>query len=248
MKEPRSLLALLVLIVIAAALSAPLGTPEVAAFAKDFLPAAATLVSAYVGAWYGAALVKRAAKDDERKRNIGAGARAMFALWRQVNAVAQIQLDVVNKYRDNPSAPVAMPPVDYPLNDFARVNLDDLAFFLDLGNATILEELVIAELRFFHAVETIRERSSLHLTEIQPVLERLIPNGGPIPHAELQAALGPRLFSLLIDKTRMLIHQVDDAVATLDAVAANLYAALKAEFPDVKFPAPSKPEAAEAAG
>lgn len=120
------MLILLVLIVVAAALSSPFGTPEIAAFAKDFLPAAATLVSAYVGAWYGAALVKQSAKDDERKRNIGAGVRAMFTLWRQVNVVAQIQLDVVSKYRDNPAAPVVMPPVEYPLNDVARLNLDEL--------------------------------------------------------------------------------------------------------------------------
>ncbi|HEK1481301.1 hypothetical protein I5Q65_20420 [Pseudomonas aeruginosa] len=240
MQEPRSLLILLVLIVVAAALSSPFGTPEIAAFAKDFLPAAATLVSAYVGAWYGAALVKQSAKDDERKRNIGAGVRAMFTLWRQVNVVAQIQLDVVSKYRDNPAAPVVMPPVEYPLNDVARLNLDELAFLLDQGNSKVLEDLSIAEQRFVHAVETIRERSRLHLAEIQPVLERLIPKGGPIPHAELEAALGPRLFSLLIDKTRMLIYQVDDAVETLDSAASGLYMALKSMFPEVKFPAPSQ--------
>ncbi|HSX64732.1 MAG TPA: hypothetical protein VLF15_08390 [Pseudoxanthomonas sp.] len=241
MKELRNPLALLVLIIVVASFSAPFGTPQLAAFAKDFLPAVATLVAAYAGAWYGASLVKEAAKDEQRKRDVGAGARAMFVLWRQVNAVAQIQMDVVNKYRDNPSAPLVMPPVNYPLNDFARVNLDDLAFFLDLGNAKILEDLAIAELRFFHAIETIRERSRLHLMEIQPVLERIIPNGGPVSHAELQAALGPRLFSLLIDQTKRLILQVDDAVSTLDAVASDLHAALKVAFPDAKFPTQSQP-------
>lgn len=239
MNELRNPIALLVLVIVIAAFSAPFGTPQLAAFAKDFLPAVATLVAAYAGAWYGASLVKEMAKNDERKRNISAGARAMFLLWRQLNTAAQIQMDWVEKYRDNPSAPVVMPPINYPLAD-VRINLDDLNFFIDLGNVEVLQNLAIAELRFLHAIEIVRERSRLHLVEIQPVLEKIIPNGGPVPHAELQAALGPRLFSILIDQTRLLFLRIDEAVTTLDAVSAELHAALKAAFPEAKFPTTSE--------
>lgn len=241
MKKLRNPIALLVLVIVIAAFSAPFGTPQLAAFAKDFLSAVATLVAAYAGAWYAASLVKEMAQSDERKRNISAGARAMFLLWRQLNTVAQIQMDWVEKYRNNPSAPVVMPPINYPLTDCARINLDDLGFFIDLGNVEVLENLAIAELRFLHAIEIVRERSKLHLMEIQPVLERIIPNGGSVPHAKLQATLGPRLFSLLIDQTRLLILRIDEAVKTLDAASAELHAALKAAFPEAKFPATSKP-------
>lgn len=168
------------LIIVAASFSAPFGTPQLAAFAKDFLPAVATLIAAYAGAWYGATLVREAAQQDERKRNIGVGARTMFTLWRQVNLMAQIQVDGADVYRDNPAAPIAMPPVSLPMNEQARTDLNGLAFFLDLGNIKILEDLAIAEQNFLHALDVVKTRSALHLTEIQPILEKVIPNGGAI--------------------------------------------------------------------
>ncbi|MHC8299142.1 hypothetical protein [Pseudomonas sp. ZS1P83] len=114
MKKLKNPLTLLVLIIVAASFSAPFGTPKLAAFAKDFLPAVATLIAAYAGAWYGASLVRDAAQEDERKRRIGAGARAMFTLWCQVNILAQIQMDFVDDYRDKPSVVISLPPIDYP--------------------------------------------------------------------------------------------------------------------------------------
>lgn len=241
MKKLKSPLTLLVLIVVAASFSAPFGTPQLAAFAKDFLPAVATLIAAYAGAWYGASLVRDSAQEDEQKRQIGAGARAMFTLWRQVNIVAQIQMDFVDDYRDNPSVVISLPPIDYPLDEPPRIDLDSLAFFLDLGNAGILERLVIAEQNFLHAIDVIRSRSTLHFMEVQPILEKIIPNGGPISHAFLEQALGPRLFSQLIDQTKRLIFRVDRSIEDLDKVADELHAALKKGFPDTKFPQPSKP-------
>ncbi|WP_256588178.1 hypothetical protein [Pseudomonas sp. AD21] len=73
MKKLKNPLTLLVLIIVAASFSAPFGTPQLAAFAKDFLPAVATLIAAYAGAWYGASLVRDAAQEDERKRQITHG-------------------------------------------------------------------------------------------------------------------------------------------------------------------------------
>ncbi|QLG92386.1 hypothetical protein HZF02_20055 [Pseudomonas yamanorum] len=240
MKKLKNPLTLLVLIIVAASFSAPFGTPQLAAFAKDFLPAAATLIAAYAGAWYGASLVRDAAQEDERKRQIGAGARAMFTLWRQINIVAQIQMDFVDDYRDNPSVVISLPPIDYPLDEPPRIDLDSLAFFLDLGNAEILEALVIAEQNFLHAIDVVRTRSTLHFVEVQPILEKIIPNGGPISHASLEKALGPRLFSQLIDQTKRLIFRVDRSIEDLDKVADELHTALKKGFPDAKFPRPSK--------
>ena len=242
MKKLKNPLTLLVLIIVAASFSAPFGTPQLAAFAKDFLPAVATLIAAYAGAWYGASLVRDAAQEDERKRQIGAGARAMFTLWRQINIVAQIQMDFVDDYRDNPSVVISLPPIDYPLDEPPRIDLDSLAFFLDLGDAEILEALVIAEQNFLHAIDVVRTRSTLHYVEVQPILEKIIPNGGTISHGSLEQALGPRLFSQLIDQTKRLIFRVDRSIEDLDKVADELYAALKKGFPNAKFPRPSKPE------
>lgn len=244
MNELKNPIALLVLIIVVASFSGPFGTPAMASLAKDFLPAVATLVAAYAGAWYAATLQQKTASKELRLRQISIGARALFIMWRQLNTVAQIQEDVVDKYRDYPPAPLAMPPLTGPLDDAIRLDIESLAFLFDQGKPELLANLWIAETRFVHAVEAIRRRSTLHANEVQPRIENKIPEGRNLTPEELRGILGVRLFQLLIDQTREVIWRTDDAVETLEAVLADLHVALKTIFPEGKFPraAPMKDE------
>lgn len=236
MKALKNPIALLVIILVVAAFSAPFGTPELAAFAKDFLPAVATLVAAYAGAFYGATLIQEATKKELRLRQIGIGARALFTMWRQLNAIQQFQIDVVEKYRNYPPAPLAMPPVNVQIDDTVRLDIDSLAFLLDYGKSELLANLCIAETRFIHAIETVRSRSSLHANEIQPKLENKTPANRNLTPDELKKIVGVRLFSLLVDQTHEAMAKTDDAVETLEAVEIDLHNALKTIFPEGKFP------------
>lgn len=243
MNELKHPIALLVIIIIAAAFAAPFGTPELALFAKDFLPAIATLVAAYAGAYYGATLIKEAAEKEQRSRDIGAGARALFTLWRQLNAIALFQKDIVEKYRDYPPAPLAMPPVSSAvIDDVVKLDIDSIAFLLDHGKSELLGNLCIAESRFIDAIQIIRRRSDLHANEVQPKLEGMIPPNRNLTPDELQKIIGIRLFSLLVDQTQDVINKTDDAVATLEFVAQELYSVLQKIFPEGKFPRASSME------
>lgn len=239
MKDLKNPIALLVLILMAAAFSAPFGTPTLAAFAKDFLPAVATLVAAYAGAWYATSLSRETASKEQQLRQVSAGARALFTLWRQLNTIAQIQEDVIDRYRNYPPAPLAMPPLTMPLDDSTRVDIDSLGFLLDHGKSELLANLCLCETRFLHAIDAIRRRSALHANEVQPKLEDMIPPERNLTPDELRGIVGVRLFKLLVDQTNEVIAKTDDAVETLEVVAANLYMALKAIFPESKFPRPA---------
>ncbi len=236
MKELKNPIALLVLILLVAAFIAPFGSTTLAVFARDFLPAAATLVAAYAGALYGATLAHEAAKKDMRLKQIGIGARAMFTIWRQLNTIAQIQEDIVGKYRDYPPAPLAMPPIDVPIDDTIRIDIDGLAFLLDYGKSNLLINLCIAETRFIHAVDAIRRRSALHMDEVQPKLENKIPIGRNLTPDELRSLIGTRLFMQLVEQTQDVISRTDDAVDTLETVDDDLHEALQEIFPEGKFP------------
>ena len=242
MKNLKNPIAILVLVIVAAAFSAPFGTPALAAFAKDFLPAVATLVAAYAGAWYASSLKQETTIKEQRTRQIGSGARALFTIWRQLNTIAQIQEDVIAKYRNYPPAPLAMPPLTVPIDDTTRLDIDGLAFLIDHGKPELLANLCIAEIRFVHAVDAIRRRSMLHVNEVQPKLEGMIQEGRNLTPEELRTIIGVRLFSLLVDYTHEVIAKTDDAVATLEAVSADLHATLKAIFPEGKFPLTSPME------
>ena len=239
MKDLRNPVALLVLILVAAAFSAPFGTSHLATFAKDFLPAVATLVAAYAGAWYAFSLNQEATAKDLRSKQAGVGARAMFVLWRQINAIAQVQEDVVNKYRNYPPAPLAMPPVVHPFDDSVRLDIDGLAFLLDHGKSELLANLCIAETRYTQAVGCIRRRSLLHMNEVQPKIEGKKPPDRNLSPDELRELIGTRLFHQLVEQTNSVISLTDDAVETLEAVATDLHAALRSVFPEVRFPKPA---------
>ncbi len=241
-KDLQNPLALLVLILVASAFSAPFGTPALAAFAKDFLPAVATLVAAYAGSWYAFTLNQDAIAKNLKSKQATTGAKAMFVLWREINAIAQVQEDVVNKYRDYPPAPLAMPPIENHFDDSIRLDIDGLSFLLEHGKSELLANLCIAETRYFQAIDCIRRRSRLHAEEVQPKIEGRKPKDRNLTPGELKDLLGIRLFHLLVDQTRLVMARTDDAVETLEAVAAELHAALRAIFPEVQFPKPAPME------
>lgn len=242
MKDLKNPIALLVLILVAASFSAPFGAPTLAALAKDYLPAVATLVAAFAGVWYASTLKQEAANKEQRLRQIGAGARTLFTLWRQLNTIAQYQEEVVDKFRNYPPAPLAMPPLAVPLDDSPRIDIDSLAFLLDHGHSALLANLCIAETRYLHAIDAIRRRSALHANEVQPKLEDMIPEGRNLTPEELRGIIGVRLFQLLRDQTREVIGRTDDAVTTIEAVSADLHETLKNVFPGSRFPLASPME------
>lgn len=239
MKDLKNPMTLLVLILVAAALAAPFGTPRLAAFTKDFLPAAATLVAAFAGGWYAFSLNQEAVKREQRSKQIGIGTRAMFVLWRQINAIAQVQEDVIEKFRNYAPAPLAMPPIEYPFDDSVRLDIDGLMFLLDHGKSELLGNLCIAETRYIHAIDRIRKRSILHASEIQPKIEGKKPLDRNLSPEELRDIIGIRLFHQLLDQTKEVIAGTDDAVASLEAVTIDLHSALLSAFPGTGFPKPA---------
>ena len=179
---------------------------------------------------------QRATSQELRQQQISAGKRALFTMWRQLNLIAQIQEDVTNKYRDYPPAPLAMPPITMKFDDSIRLNIDSLAFLLDHGKSDLLSNICIAETRYLDALDTIQRRSALHANEVQPKVEGKKPRDSNLTPDGLREIIGIRLFQLLVSQTQAMISKTDDAVATIEAVEADLYSALKAIFPEAKFP------------
>ena len=238
MKVLKNPVALLVLILVAAAFATPFGTPRLAAFAKDFLPAMATLVAAFAGGWYAFSLNQEAVKREQRSKQIGIGARAMFVLWRQINAIAQVQEDVIEKFRNYAPAPLAMPPIEHYFDDSVRLDLDGLMFLLDHGKSELLVSLCIAETRYMHAIDRIRKRSLLHVNEVQPKIEGKKPPDRNLSQEEFRDIIGVRLFHQLVEQTKEVIAGTDDAVASLEAVAIELHTALLSAFPGAHIAKP----------
>lgn len=236
MKNP---IALLVLILVTASFSAPFGTPQLAAFATDFLPAVATLVAAYAGAWYAFSLNQELAAKDQKLKQVGIGTRAMFVLWRQINSIAQVQENVISKYRNYPPAPLAMPPIEHYFDESARLDIDGLMFLLDHGKSELLANLCLAEGRYLQTIDIIRRRSFLHKEEIQPKIEGKKPKDRNLTPDELKEIVGIRLFHELVSQTNNVISTTDDTVASLEAVAGDLHQALRSIFPEDRFPKPA---------
>lgn len=196
------------------------------------LSALATVVAAFLGAWYAFKLMD---KDHERKKRataVASGNRAIFTLMRQWNELCLIQRQLIDPMRSHPAKFVALLPA-LPLDyEHLNFNVDSLSFLLDTEYRQCLMDLLIAESQFQTAVRVLNERSRLHWQTVQPLLERAgIIEGGDYTRQQIELALGNRLTVELSGLTDDFIEHVDHAIISLKETSDKLHTALKALYP-----------------
>jgi len=123
---------------------------------STLLSALATVVAAFLGAWYAFKLMD---KDHERKKRataVASGNRAIFTLMRQWNELGLIQRQLIDPVRSNPAKFVALLPT-LPLDyEHLKLDVDSLSFLLDTEYRQYLMDLLVAEGRFQTAVRVIK--------------------------------------------------------------------------------------------
>lgn len=192
----------------------------------------ATVVAAFLGAWYAFRLID---KDHERKKRANAlasGSRAIFTLMRQWNELSVIKRQLIDPVRSHPARFVALRPT-LPLDyEHLKFDIDSLSFLLDSDFRQCLMDLLLAESKFQTAVRVLNERSKLHLQTVQPLLERAgIIEGGDYTINQLKTALGERLAVQLSRLTDDVIEHVDHSVMSLKETSDKLHVALRQLYP-----------------
>ncbi len=199
---------------------------------STLLSALATVVAAFLGAWYAFNLMD---KDHQRKKRATAVAsanRAIFTLMRQWNELNLIQRQLIDPIRSHPAKFVTLLPT-LPLDyEHLKFDIDSLSFLLDTEYRQCLMDLLIAEEKFQTAVRVLNERSRLHFQTVQPLLERAgIIEGGDYTKQQIEVALGERRKVELSRLTDDVIEHVDHAIISLKETSDYLHTVLKRLYP-----------------
>lgn len=212
------------------------GIDVVGNFMDSIITALATLAAAYFGALFAFKFQERKEERKIRTNNIAAGNHAMFLLFRQFNELSVIQKQIIESARTHPAKFVVMRPV-LPLNcESLRFEVSNLSFLLETKHRQVLMDLLIEEGRFHAAVQTLNERSKIHLHDVQPVFQKAgIVEGGDYSLSQLEEAMGNCLFVQLNQATDQMIDHIDDSIKSLPQMGDKLYEVLKELYPDEIF-------------
>jgi hypothetical protein len=203
---------------------------------KDVLAALTTLVASFAGAW--AAFKFQTLEKDaaQNEKEVGAGNRAIYAVYALWNVLEQFRKEVLEPHRDTPGAWLNLAAHPAPPVQVDRFQSSDLQFLLERGHADVFAALMLEEQRFNLAIDLIKSRSDLVLKRVFPLMGAAgFKVGKPQTLGDIENALGEDVCHQLKELTAMIYQNVDEDLASLLSLYTQLRQALQAMFPARKF-------------
>jgi hypothetical protein len=201
--------------------------------ANVLITSLATLVSAFVGAWFAYKLQDKAKRRQETERQVDKANDLLFALYQKLNALKLFQIDSIEPWRNNPGKMFAMQPVlNFKLPE-APIKPENINFLLKTKHKQLLFDTHIEEQRFEVAENVIRHRSNVYYQYIQPALHAAgIIEGVTYTDTQFKSALGELLYKRLEDITEQVVYHVDSTVESSDNLREKLIKAVKETYPN----------------
>ena len=201
----------------------------------DLLPAAVTLLAAFLGAWSAFQLDNKVRARRTTRAQVAAVNRGMFVLGRQYNLLLNLQAQVVDPVRDDPARFLNMRP--FPsIERVPKFDDETLLFLLETPQREFMSHLMLAEDRFGSVLQVFQERSQLHVEQVQPRLEASkIAEKSTYTVDEIKQAIGMRLMLHLMRLTDDAIPRLDDTIREHEELLEQFRSAMVALFPDQKI-------------
>lgn len=192
--------------------------------------AVATLIAAFVGAWYAFRLQLAHLEQQRTKEQVEAGNKAIFELVRTYNKFLAVKKQFIDEYRSNSARHVFIMPMAGDIKP-QQINFDSLAFLFDSDDPNLLGRLSMFEQEVASVLGVIDQRSRLHVDVVQPLLEMWERENGPlISIEEMEKALGPRYVKTLKMLTDFMVDGVDSIVQTSELHIGEMNRTMKAKF------------------
>ncbi len=204
-------------------------------FLTSYIPALATLVAAYYGAKYAFQFQTDKELSAERKHNIMSANTAIFTLSRMADNLFNYQTKIINPVRNNGAVFIELRPTLEFEKENIKFNIDSLYFILQTEDRNLLSEIILEQERYRVTVDAINRRSKMHLEEIQPLLEKagFISNrANYVSDLDVEKILGNRLYSMMIESTNDVIHNVDSTLESIGILANKVKDVMKKIYPE----------------
>ena len=228
---------------------------------SKFVQPTATLIAAFLGAWFAFKLQKREKQQKIKADNITAGNYAIYNVMCQYDTFHYISKQIIEPVRRNQLRIVLMQGIQPPIEcEDLKPDLSSLLFFLKPQKSLELQmklrktmaELFIEYTRYQTVINAINNRTEFLSQKVQPLIneakiryyqdtpdqmqvgEEILSLPKEIPRAlqYIEAALGHLVYQGILSRTDNVIKAVDEAKTSLLSMRDKLVDALKQLFPE----------------
>lgn len=135
---------------------------------KEILSAIATLLAAFMGAWFAFKLEEDHRKEEQDKKNISACCKAIFILSEQFKMLDKFQKEEIKPIKGKSDIWLEMEPLAHMDHKTLKFNIENLQFILDTTHKDILSQLLSQDELFHKTISMINMRSQLLLEKLPP--------------------------------------------------------------------------------
>ena len=231
MKGDTEVVLMIVFFFAGAALMAYARELSVIPYLEHVSGALATLVAAFVGAWYAFKLQAAHLEKVKTKELVSAGNKAIFELGRTFNQFLAIKNQFIEEHRNNPARHILIMPMAGGLHHL-QLDFDSLAFLFESKDQNLLGRLAMFEQEVASTLSVIEQRSHLHVEVVQPTVEELEKKvGSPMSVAQMDKELGQRNAQTMRILTDLMVEGVDRIVGAAHDHTDEIHRMLKEKFP-----------------
>lgn len=199
---------------------------------ETFFPALATLIAAFVGAYTAYLLQNEKEKRREVKSNVAQANEVIQAIKDNIAVLNIYTQQKIEPFRNHPYRYLTILPLAFDLKPNVEINVSNLSFLWQKGDAEIPDKLSMAKFNFTMALDTINKRSHFHSNVIQPILDSAeFPQGGNIQSVNVKELLRENNYNNIVDYTNNMIITVDEAIQSLSDAGAELHTKIKKIYP-----------------
>lgn len=202
---------------------------------KDFIPSIATLLAAFLGAFFAFKLNSDRELKREQLNNKSALNFALFTLTRQRNAILLFKKYIQDYSSSNIELSFNMPAYQNADYDDLKYNFQDLGFILESNNPNILFELSIEQERFEQAMAAIKIRNNFYVNEYQPMLSKKELNDRKVNLETLKKGLGDDIYTACLQGAEEMKNHVNACSVSIPKMHEKLFQFAKTIFPNEKF-------------
>ena len=196
------------------------------------IPAIATLVAAFAGAWAAFQWQARKSEDDQAKQNIEAVNNAIINLIRKHHTFIALRNQFINEHRDDKRRHMKIMPAIGIEYDVPEIQYDSLGFMLSSEDPNVLSRLLLTEQEIYSTLKTVKEWSKLHLERVQPTIEHIQKKeGSVVPIKRIERELGKMDSQMLRGLTDAMVEGVDASIAAIENSISDLNRAAKNVYP-----------------
>ncbi len=197
----------------------------------------ANFVAVFLGAYFAFTFSANREKQLRIETYVVNSNLALFNLIEYFNSLENYRLQIIEPVREHPLRLISMPPYNLEDSSSQKIESNTLSFMLENAEgANLLGRMVVAEKSVRSLSANIKVRAQLHIEVVQPAMVAAgLKEGEPLSLDDIRDVIGDRNFCVLRDVTEEIIASVDDSIAKLKILVADMHAACIGKFPGNKF-------------